>query len=144
MGPFFRQLKNGVGGVSTKALLIVTALIEAGTGAALLVVPSLTVELLLGEGLASPQALVVARIGGVALISVGVACWLGRNGERRAHSGLVAGMLIYNLAVPIILLHGRIASGLEGLGLWPASLLHTLLAVWCVVCIRSFYLEDSS
>jgi hypothetical protein len=122
--------------VSTKALLIVTALIEVGTGVALLVVPSLTAEFLLGEGLSSSQALVVARVAGVALLSVGVACWLGRNGERRAHSGLVAGMLIYNLGVPILLLHGWMASALEGPGLWPASGLHTALAVWCVVCLR--------
>ena len=122
--------------MSIKVLLIVTALIEVGTGALLLVVPSLTVKLLLGEGLSLPQALVVARIGGVALISVGVACWLGRNGERRAQSALVVGMLIYNLAVPILLLHAWIASALGGLGLWPASLLHTVLAIWCIVCLR--------
>jgi hypothetical protein len=122
--------------VSTRALLIVTALIEVGTGVALLVVPSLTAELLLGAGLASPQALVVARVAGVALISVGVACWLGRNGERGAPSGLIAGMLIYNLAVPIMLLNAWIALALKGLGLWPASVLHTALAIWCVACLR--------
>lgn len=122
--------------MSTKALLVVTALIEVGTGFALLVVPSLTAELLLGEGLSWPQALVVARVAGAALISVGVACWLGRNGEHRAQSCLVAGMLIYNLAVPIVLLHGWIALSLEGLGLWPASLLHTGLAIWCLVSLR--------
>lgn len=122
--------------MSTKALLIVTALIEIGTGLALLVAPSLSVEFLLGEGLSSPQALVVARVAGVALISVGVACWLGRNADRRAQSGLIAGMLIYNLAVPILLLHGWIASALQGLGLWPASILHAVLAIWCVICLR--------
>ena len=46
--------------MSTKTLLIVTSLLEAATGVALLVLPSLTAELLLGEGLTSPQALVVA------------------------------------------------------------------------------------
>lgn len=122
--------------MSTKALLIVTALIEMGTGVALLVVPSLTAELLLGEGLSAPPALVVARVAGVALISVGVACWLGRHAERHAQSGLVAGLLIYNLGVPIVLIHGWIASALEGLGLWPASALHTGLAVWCALCLR--------
>ncbi|MBI3407238.1 MAG: hypothetical protein HY040_02640 [Planctomycetes bacterium] len=115
---------------------MVTALIEIGTGLALLVAPSLSVEFLLGEGLSSPQALVVARVAGVALISVGVACWLGRNADRRAQSGLIAGMLIYNLAVPILLLHGWIASALQGLGLWPASILHAVLAIWCVICLR--------
>lgn len=122
--------------MSTRTLLIVTALIEVGTGVALLAVPSLTVELLLGEGLMSLQSLLVARVAGVALISVGVACWLGRTSESHAQLGLVAGLLIYNLAVPILLLHGWIASGMRGIGLWPASLLHTGLAIWCAACLR--------
>jgi hypothetical protein len=122
--------------VSTKALLIVTALVEVGTGALLLVEPSWTAELLLGETLSSPQALVVARVAGVALISMAVACWLGRNAERRAQSGLVGGMLIYNVGVPILFVHGWLASALEGIGLWPASVLHCALAIWCVVCLR--------
>ena len=118
--------------MSTKALLIVTALLEVGTGFSLMVVPSLTAELLLGQGLSSPPALVVARIAGAALISVGVACWLTRNGERPAQSGLVCGMLVYNIAVPIVLLHAWFAWALEGLGLWPAILLHAGLAIWCL------------
>ncbi len=122
--------------MSTRALLIVTALIEAGAGGALLAVPSLAVELLLGEGLTSQQALVVARIGGTALISLGVACWLGRNGERLAQTGLVGGMLIYNFAVPILLLEGWIRSGMLGLALWPAVVLHSVMGVWCVVSVR--------
>jgi hypothetical protein len=63
--------------VTTKALLIVTALIEVPTGLVLVVVPSWAVELLLDVGLPSPQAVVVARIGGGALLAVGVPCWLG-------------------------------------------------------------------
>jgi hypothetical protein len=122
--------------VNTKALLIVTALIEVGTGAALLAVPSMTTTLLLGVGLTLPPALVVARVAGLALISISVACWLARNGDRSAQSGQVVAMLVYNLAVPIVLIHGWLASGFEGLGLWPASVLHTALAIWCGVCLR--------
>ena len=120
--------------MNTRTLLIVTAFIEAGAGGALLLVPSMAVEFLLGEGLTSPQALVVARIGGAALISVGVACWLGRTGERRWQSGLVRGMVIYNFAVPLLLLQSWIASGPGGIGLWPAVVLHTGLGVWCSTC----------
>jgi hypothetical protein len=122
--------------VSIRALLIVTAILEVGTGIALLSVPSLVGEVLLGEGFSSPQAMVVARVAGVAIVSLGVACWLARNGESVAQSWLVAGMLIYNLGVPILLLHGWLAWSLVGLGLWPAALLHTGLAIWCAACVR--------
>jgi len=122
--------------VSTKALLIVTALVEVGAGVALIGVPSLAAEILLGAGLSNPQSLVVARVAGLAVISLGVACWLGRNGERRAQSGLAAAMLIYNLAVPVVLVHAWIAYSFNGLAFWPACLLHTALAIWCIVCLR--------
>ncbi len=124
--------------MSTKALLIVTALIEVGTGMALVVRPSLTVELLLGVGLSSPQALVVGRVAGAALVSIGVACWLSKNGERRgAQLGLVVGLLIYNVAVPLLLIQAAIAEAMHGVALWPASVLHMALALWCCACLAT-------
>ena len=120
----------------SKLLLIVTALVEVGTGVALLIAPSLVVELLLGEGLSSPQALVLGRVTGAALISIGVACWLARNGESSGHRALVSGMLVYNFAVPVLLIRAAIAFGMRGPALWPASVLHLGLAIWCVLCLR--------
>jgi len=121
--------------VSTKALLIVTALIEAGTGAMLLAAPSLMANVLLGDELTTSQSLVVARIAGLALISISIGCWLVRNGDRHAQAGQVAAIMIYNLAVPIVLMHAWIAWSVEGPGLWPASILHAGLAIWCLVCL---------
>jgi len=124
--------------MNTESLLLVTALLELGTGVALLAAPSFIVELLLGAELASPQAFVLGRITGVALISLGVACWLARSGEgSTARTGLVAGMLIYNVSVPILLIHAALASRMEGIALWPASVLHLLLAIWCLARLRS-------
>jgi hypothetical protein len=124
--------------MNTKPLLAVTALLEAGLAIALLVTPSLTVELLLGTGLSSPQALVFGRVTGAALIALGVACWLARKDDGgAAQRGLVAGMLIYNLAVPMLLIHAAIASMMRGIALWPASILHIVLAIWCIACLRS-------
>jgi hypothetical protein len=122
--------------VNTKALLVVTALIKVATGVALLVVPSLTAETLLGAGLYAPQARVVARVAGVALVFMGVACWQGRNGGARAQTCLIVGVLIYDVAVPVLLLQAWIASALEGPGLWPACVLYTVLALWCIVSLR--------
>lgn len=118
------------------SLLIVTALVEVGTGVALLMAPSLVVELLLGAGLSSPQSLVLGRITGAALVSTGVACWLAHNGEPSGRRGLVGGLLIYNLAVPALLTRAAIADGTRGIAIWPACVLHLGLAVWCALFLR--------
>jgi hypothetical protein len=124
--------------MNTQSLLIVTALVEVGAGIALLLTPSLAVELLLGAGLSSPQSLVAGRVTGAALFALGVTCWLARNGDRDGVPiALVAGMLIYNVAVPILLIYAAIASMMHGIALWPASVLHMVLAVCCIACLRS-------
>jgi hypothetical protein len=119
--------------VIRKTLLVVTAAVEAGAGVALMVVPSWAAELLLGDSLSSPASLVVARIGGSALLSIAVACWLGRAGDRRECSGLIVGVSIYNLAVLIVLVLAVFVQHLDGILLWPAVVLHAALAVWCFV-----------
>jgi hypothetical protein len=74
-----------------KRVLILTAVAEAATGAALLIVPSLVGRLLLGEDLTG-VAIPVARVTGIALIALGVACWPGTP---------LTGMLAYSAAVTL-------------------------------------------
>jgi len=120
-----------------KSLLIVTAAAETAIGLALLGLPSVVASLLLGGSLDTPAALVVARVTGAALISLGVACWLARNDQpSRAAAGLIAALLLYNAAALAVLVHAGLGLGLSGIGLWPAVLLHAALAIWCVACIR--------
>ena len=59
-----------------KKVLVVAAIAEAVTGLALMVMPSLLGRLLLGEELAG-AAIPVARVAGIALIALGIACWPG-------------------------------------------------------------------
>ncbi len=119
-------------------LLIVTAIVEAGTGLALVVWPSAPVALLLGSSLDAPTALTVGRVAGAALLALGIACWSARHDEQsRAATGLIAAMLLYNTAAVAILAYAGIGSGLAGVALWPAVLLHAALAVWCIACLRS-------
>lgn len=121
-----------------KSLLIVTAVVEAATGLALLGSPSLVASLLLGTSLDMPAALVVARVTGTALLSLGVACWLARNDEKsRAAAGVVTAMLLYNVAAVSVFLYASICLALSGIGLWPAVVLHVALAVWCIACLRN-------
>jgi hypothetical protein len=100
-----------------KKVLVLAAVSEAATGVALLVVPSLVVRLLLGEELTG-VAIPVARVTGIALIALGVACW---PGPPRA------GMLAYSAAVTLYLAYVGFAGGLTGILLWPAVVLHMIL-----------------
>jgi hypothetical protein len=90
---------------------------EAATGLALLLVPALVGQLLLGEALGG-IAVPVARVAGIALIGLGVACW---PGPPRL------GMLIYSAAATLYLAYLGFAAGLTGPLLWPAVVLHGVL-----------------
>jgi hypothetical protein len=100
-----------------KKVLIFAAIGEAATGLALLIVPSLVGRLLLGEKLAG-VAVPVARVAGIALIALGVACWPGTP---------LVGMLTYSASVTLYLAYVGFAGGLSGVLLWPAVVLHVIL-----------------
>ena len=100
-----------------KRVLIFAAVGEAGTGLALVIVPSLVGRLLLGEELTG-IAIPVARVAGIALIALGVACWPGTP---------QVGMLIYSAAVTLYLAYVGFVGGLIGILLWPAVVLHVIL-----------------
>ncbi len=99
--------------------LVFAAFGEAATGLALLVVPSLVGRLLLGEDLAG-IAIPVARVAGIALVALGIACW---PGPARI------GMLTYGAAVTLYLAYLGLAGGVGGMLLWPAVVLHAILTV---------------
>ena len=116
---------------------MVTALAEAGVGLTLLLSPPFVARLLLGVSLDAPAALIVGRIAGAALLSLGAACWLARDdGPSRARRGLIAAMLLYNSAAAAVLANAGAGVRLVGVLMWPAVALHAALAVWCIVCLR--------
>jgi hypothetical protein len=100
-----------------KKVLMFAAVGEAATGLALLIVPSFVAQLLLGEGL-DGVAIPVARVAGIALIALGIACWPGPP---------VVGMLTYSAAVMLYLAYLGVAGGLTGVFLWPAVIIHMIL-----------------
>ena len=121
-----------------KTLLGVSAWLETITGVALIVSPAAPVSLLLGAALDTPVALVLARVAGAALLALGLACWLARgDGGSRAARGVVAAMLLNNMAAGTVLLYAGLGLNLSGIGLWPAVLFHLALALWCTRCLRS-------
>jgi hypothetical protein len=99
-------------------VLVLAAIGEIATGVALLLVPSLVGQLLLGAELTG-VAVSVARVAGIALVGLGVACWPGTP---------LLGMLIYSAAVTLYLAYLGIAGSLNGILLWPAVVLHAVLS----------------
>jgi hypothetical protein len=100
-----------------KKLLVLTACLEVLTGLALLIVPSRVGLLLFGAEL-NGIAIPVARMTGVALIALGVACWPGP---------ALVGMLTYGALVALYLAYVGLVGGWTGLLLWPAVVLHVVL-----------------
>jgi hypothetical protein len=93
---------------------------EAATGLALLVVPSLVGQLLLGSELTG-VAIPVARVTGIALIALGVACWPGRTA--------LCGMLTYSALATAFLASLAIRGHWVGPLLWPAVAAHAGLTI---------------
>jgi hypothetical protein len=100
-----------------KNALTFAAVAEAVTGLALLIAPSLVVHLLLGEQL-SDVAIAVARVAGIAVIALAIACWPGPP---------LVGMLTYSALVTLYLAYLGLAGDLTGVFLWPAVALHVIL-----------------
>ena len=109
-----------------KKVLVFAAVAEAATGLALLMVPSLVGRLLLGEDLIG-IAMPVARVAGIALIALGVACWPGPP---------LVGMLIYSVMVTLFLGYLGVAGGMAGILLWPAVALHAILTALLIRALR--------
>jgi hypothetical protein len=117
-----------------KNILTVTSIIEFPTAAILLVFPSLIARLLFGATLDTPIALIVARVAGAAILSLAVACWFARkDGINSAANGLVVAMLLYNISITLILIYAALGLSLLGFGLWPITLIHMAMSVWCII-----------
>jgi hypothetical protein len=102
-----------------KPALVFAAIGEAMTGVALLIFPSWVGRLLFGVELADVAA-IAARVAGIALVALGIACWPGTQ---------LIGMLTYSAGVTMYLAWVGIAGGSAGILLWPVVVLHAVLTV---------------
>ncbi|MGA3802120.1 hypothetical protein ACPCYX_30820 [Pseudomonas fluorescens] len=107
-----------------KGLLVFAAIIEAATGVALLLVPSLVGQLLLGIELTG----VIVPLAGIALIALAIACWPGP---------AMLGMLIYNAAATLYLAYVGISGESSGALLWPVVVLHGIMTVLLIRAMTS-------
>jgi hypothetical protein len=51
--------------------------------------------------------------------------------------GVLIAVLLYDIAAALLFIYGAVGLGLAGPALWPAALLHTVLAVWGLLCLRA-------
>ena len=96
-----------------KNVLTIAAVAEAATGLGLLIAPSLVGQLLLGEQLTG-VAIPVARVSGIAIVALAIACWPGPP---------LVGMLTYSASVTLYLAYIGFAGGLTGVLLSPVVVL---------------------
>lgn len=119
-----------------KHLLGATAVIEVGTGLALLIAPVTMANLLLGAEI-SGAAIPIARVTAAALLGLGAACWFARvDVQSRAARGLLAAILIYDIGAVLVLGMAGLQSPTAGINLWLAVALHSAMAIWCFVLFR--------
>ena len=114
--------------IESRLLILVCAVMEAGTGLALLMLPRFVVRVLLGAELAG-AGVAASRLCGLALVSFGLACWpeseppLHRT-DRRA----IRALLIYNASAAAFLGWLMVFDGYRGILLVPAIAIHAVLA----------------
>ncbi|HXI73060.1 MAG TPA: hypothetical protein VNN22_22195 [Verrucomicrobiae bacterium] len=102
-----------------KKLLVITGVLEAATGVALIVVPALVGRWLLGAELVG-VSVVVARVAGIALLALGVGCWPGTP---------LCGMLTYNALGTVYFAWLALGGEWRGPLLWPVVVLHAGLTI---------------
>lgn len=103
-------------------ILVVAAVSEIATGVALLILPSIVGRLLLGVELTG-IAIPIARVAGIALIALGLACWPGPEAVA-VDSRALRAMLTYNLLATLYLAYLGIGSQWVGSLLWPVVAIH--------------------
>jgi len=109
----------------TKTLAFAVVL-EVATGLALIFKPALVVRLLLGVD-ASGMEMVIARCFGIGLFGLSFACWPDTQ-KSVSTTAAFRGMLTYSALIAAYLVYLGIVGHIGGLLLWPAAVLHAVVA----------------
>jgi hypothetical protein len=111
--------------MKTTTVIKLSAAIEAATGLAVIANPTLVVRILLGTDL-STGGVAIGRIGGVALLSLAIACWP----RQSNHSTQVTrALFVYNLLAGLYLGLLKVDHDFFSYLLFPASALHLAFAI---------------
>jgi hypothetical protein len=113
-----------------KKLLALASISEGATGLLLFAYPPIVVRLLFGSEIGG-VGIVLARIAGISLIALGIACWPGRIPQRALY-----GMLVYSTLAMVYLAYVGLTGG-RGILLWPAVAVHAVLSSLLVLSSRT-------
>jgi Protein of unknown function (DUF2490) len=114
-----------------RRIIAFAAAVEVGAGAALIVVPSISLTLLAGPNVVD-HPVPLGRVCGTVLLALGIACWPRRQRVESASAAFRA-LLTYNALVAPSLACLGVAGYLNGPLLWPGVALHAVVAsllVW--------------
>jgi len=107
---------------SERPALRASAVVELATGLALLALPTVVFDVLIGSPSDSGTTL-VARILGGALVALAVAGWMaGPTPER----GITLAFVGYNVITTVLLIVGGLNGSADGSLLWPAAAVHAI------------------
>ena len=111
--------------MTTRRLAMIAAAVEVTAGLALIASPTLFVQLLLRANL-TDEGIAVGRVGGFGLLSLGLACWPGSD---ILNPQSVSALFTYNILGALYIGYLGISRAFVGFLLWPACVLHALLAL---------------
>lgn len=113
--------------MTLRRILAFCAVVEIGTGIALMIAPAMVAELLVRAEI-TDLAMLLGRCMGIALLALGLACWPER---QRAELGSAAPRAMFTYSALIALFLGYVGAVLRlgGPLLWPAVLLHGAVAL---------------
>lgn len=114
--------------MAVKKLLAVAVVIEAATGFALMIHPSLVTRLLLGDGVSGAGA-ALGRVAGFAFLSLGLACRPGPESAGANNTPALRALLAYNLPATLYLAYLGFDGRFVGSLLWPAVVIHAILTL---------------
>ena len=100
--------------------------VELTTGTALVLLPAVVIQLLLGTSLPD-GGLQLAQLYGAALIGLGIACWSPVQVRDAGSSRARLGLMLYNFGAALLLTGFSLSGTLQGLMVWPAALIHFVL-----------------
>jgi hypothetical protein len=110
--------------MTARTVAAVAAVVEMTAGFALIASPSIVVHLLIGTGL-SDGGIAIGRVGGFGLLSLGLACW---PSGRVVNVQAISALFTYNLLAALYIGSLGVVGGFAGYLLWPACVLHAVLA----------------